>query len=46
MYDYSFYEHLLIEVKDGVALLTINRPEVYNATNAKLHNELRWSGWI
>ena len=40
MYDYSFYEHLLIEVKDGVALLTINRPEVYNATNAKLHNEL------
>ena len=40
MYDYSFYEHLLIEVKDGVALLTINRPEVYNATTAKLHNEL------
>ena len=40
MYDYSFYEHLVIEVKDGVALLTINRPEVYNATNFKLHNEL------
>ena len=40
MYDYSSYEHLIIEVKDGVALLTINRPEVYNATNFKLHNEL------
>ena len=25
MYDYSSYEHLIIEVKDGVALLTINR---------------------
>ena len=40
MYDYSSYEHLVIEVKDGVALLTINRPEVYNATNFKLHKEL------
>ena len=25
---------------NGVALLTINRPEVYNATNFKLHKEL------
>ena len=40
MYDYNSYEHLVIEVKDGVALLTINRPEVYNATNFKLHKEL------
>ena len=40
MYDYSNYEHLMIEIKDGVALMTINRPEVYNATNFKLHNEL------
>jgi enoyl-CoA hydratase len=40
MYDYSNYEHLIIEIKDGIALMTINRPEVYNATNFKLHNEL------
>ena len=40
MYDYSKYEHLLFDIKDGVALLTINRPDVYNATNFKLHNEL------
>jgi len=40
MYDYSKYEHILFDIKDGVALLTINRPEVYNATNVKLHNEL------
>jgi enoyl-CoA hydratase len=40
MYDYSKYEHILFDVKDGVALLTINRPDVYNATNFKLHNEL------
>ncbi len=40
MYDYSKYEHILFDIKDGVALLTINRPEVYNATNFKLHNEL------
>ncbi|MDA0262840.1 MAG: enoyl-CoA hydratase/isomerase family protein [Chloroflexi bacterium] len=39
-YDYSRYEKLIIEVKDGVALVTINRPEVYNATDFKLHNEL------
>ena len=38
--DYSQYQHLVIEIRDGVALLTINRPEVMNATNAKLHNEL------
>ncbi|HIF44832.1 MAG TPA: enoyl-CoA hydratase, partial [Dehalococcoidia bacterium] len=40
MYDYSKYEHILFDIKDGVALLTINRPDVYNATNFKLHNEL------
>ena len=38
--DYSQYQHIVIEINDGVALLTINRPEVMNATNAKLHNEL------
>ncbi|MCI0848734.1 MAG: enoyl-CoA hydratase/isomerase family protein, partial [Chloroflexi bacterium] len=39
-YDYSSYERLIIEIKDGIALVTINRPEVYNATDFKLHNEL------
>ena len=40
MVDYSTYEHLLVENKDGVALVTMNRPEVLNATNFRLHNEL------
>lgn len=39
--DDSAYEHLLFERRDhGVLLITINRPEVYNATNARLHWEL------
>jgi enoyl-CoA hydratase len=39
--DYSEYEHLLFERRaNGVLLITINRPEVYNATNARLHWEL------
>lgn len=38
--DYSRYQHLQIEVNDGVALVTINRPEVLNATNSRLHWEL------
>ncbi|MCE2488188.1 MAG: enoyl-CoA hydratase/isomerase family protein [Desulfurellaceae bacterium] len=38
--DYSKYEHLVIEVKDGIALLTINRPETLNSTNFRLHYEL------
>ncbi|UTI66213.1 enoyl-CoA hydratase/isomerase family protein [Paraconexibacter antarcticus] len=39
--DYSEYEHLLFERREnGVLLITINRPEVFNATNARLHWEL------
>jgi enoyl-CoA hydratase len=35
------YQHLLFERhEDGVLLITINRPEVRNATNARLHWEL------
>ncbi|MCG2633875.1 MAG: enoyl-CoA hydratase/isomerase family protein [Gammaproteobacteria bacterium] len=35
------YEHLLFERKQqGILLVTINRPDVYNATNARLHWEL------
>ena len=38
---YDEYQHLLFERKEnGVVLITINRPEVMNATNARLHWEL------
>ena len=40
MVDYSGYQHIIVEITDGVALLTLNRPEVFNATNFRLHNEL------
>ena len=40
MVDYSSYKDLVIQVNDGVALITINRPEKFNATDANLHNEL------
>ncbi len=38
--EYSEYQHLQIAVEDGVTLVTINRPDVYNATNDRLHWEL------
>ena len=38
--DYSRYQHLLVEVTGAVATGTINRPEVFNATNDVLHREL------
>ncbi len=39
--NYSDYRHLLFEKRpNGVLLVTINRPEVMNATNARLHWEL------
>lgn len=34
------YETLLYEVEDGVATLTLNRPEVYNAMNSTMYSEL------
>ncbi len=38
---YSEYEHLLFERYDpGILLVTINRPDVLNATNKRLHWEL------
>jgi enoyl-CoA hydratase len=41
MTDYSQYQHLLFERKEhGVLFITINRPEVYNATDSRLHWEL------
>jgi enoyl-CoA hydratase len=39
--NYSDYRHLLFEkTANGVVLITINRPEAMNATNARLHWEL------
>ena len=39
--DYADYQHLAFERRpNGVVLVTINRPEVLNATNARLHWEL------
>jgi len=38
--DYADYKHLTFEPKpNGVLLVTINRPEVLNAANARLHWE-------
>ncbi|HET7875741.1 MAG TPA: enoyl-CoA hydratase/isomerase family protein [Methylomirabilota bacterium] len=39
--DYAQYRHLLFEPRpNGILVITINRPEVLNATNARLHWEL------
>ena len=34
------YEHILVEIEDRVAVITMNRPEVLNAMNHKLDDEL------
>jgi enoyl-CoA hydratase/carnithine racemase len=39
--DYADFQFLTFEHRDnGVLVITINRPEVMNATNARLHWEL------
>jgi enoyl-CoA hydratase/carnithine racemase len=40
------FETLLYEEKDGVAWVTLNRPDTFNAFNAKMQQELRdlWRG--
>jgi enoyl-CoA hydratase len=38
--DYASYEHMLIERRDRVLRVTLNRPDVLNAVNARLHYEL------
>ena len=35
------YEHLLLEVNDSIATLTLNRPDVFNAINDKISFELQ-----
>src|SRR6202161_424952 len=35
------YEHILVDVEDGVGVLTLNRPDKLNAMNRKLSSELR-----
>src|SRR5258708_26730395 len=37
--DYSAYEFLKVEIKERVATVTINRPEVRNAVSSALHHE-------
>ena len=34
------YEHILVDVEDGVAIITLTRPEKLNAMNRKLQHEL------
>ena len=35
------FETLLYEEEDGVAVVTLNRPEVHNAFNQEMQRELR-----
>ncbi len=43
MKNYEDYEFLSFETQgNGILLMTINRPEVLNATNVKLHGELTY----
>ena len=34
------YEHILVDIEEGVSIITLNRPEVLNAMNHQLNDEL------
>lgn len=38
--DYSGYKHILVDIKDHVATVTLNRPEFRNAASLEVHTEL------
>ena len=38
------YKNLLLEIKDGIAVLKINRPKALNALNSETLNELKQAG--
>jgi enoyl-CoA hydratase len=40
MVDYGAYQHLVVDKQEGIAHITMNRPEVYNAANGRMHYEL------
>jgi enoyl-CoA hydratase len=37
---YSSFEHIKVEIEGGIATVILNRPEVLNAINERLHKEL------
>ncbi|MFB6301214.1 MAG: enoyl-CoA hydratase/isomerase family protein [Halobacteriales archaeon] len=41
MVAYEAYEHIIVDVADGVAEITLNRPDVYNALNTETMLDLR-----
>lgn len=43
--DYEKYKYLLIEKKDGIATVTINRPDTLNAIKPDVHTEVEYI-WI
>lgn len=41
MFDFSDYQHILFERREnGILWITLNRPDVLNAANARMHTEL------
>ncbi len=38
--DYQKYQYLIVDVREGIATVTINRPQKANAVNRELHSEL------
>jgi enoyl-CoA hydratase len=38
--DFSHYEHVLVDRRDGIAVLTLNRPDKLNAMTGQMHYEL------